>query len=72
MINKNYWEMSDEEKEAMLAAGIKEEIAKHHAAGRATIHGDKGGSSCAIRTAKGIRAVSMVEASRGCEPENQR
>ncbi|MGD0622867.1 MAG: hypothetical protein ABSA82_10475 [Thermacetogeniaceae bacterium] len=38
--------MSDEEKEAMLAAGIKEEIAKHHAAGRATIGDDKGVFLC--------------------------
>ncbi|HUW65735.1 MAG TPA: hypothetical protein VMW83_13790 [Spirochaetia bacterium] len=43
MNNKNYWDMTKEEKEAMLAAAAKEEIAKHHAAGRATVHGDDKG-----------------------------
>jgi hypothetical protein len=40
MSKKNYWDMTKEEKEAMLAEAAREEIAKHHAAGRSTIHGD--------------------------------
>ncbi len=40
---KHYWDMTKEEKEAMIGEFTKEEIAKHHAAGRPTVHGDDKG-----------------------------
>jgi len=40
---KSIWDMTREELETMLGKGIEQEIAKHHAAGRSTIHGDDKG-----------------------------
>lgn len=43
MNKKNFWDMTKEEQEALLGKTIKEEITKHHAAGRPTVHGDDKG-----------------------------
>ena len=43
-IKKEYWQMTVRQKEAMLAAGIKLELERHHAAGCATVHGSHKGT----------------------------
>lgn len=40
---KNFWDLSKAETEELLAQSAAEEIAKTHAAGRPTTHGDKKG-----------------------------
>jgi len=40
---RDYWEMTAQQKEAMLAEPVEREIARHHAAGRPTCHGDDKG-----------------------------
>ncbi|MDA8335082.1 MAG: hypothetical protein M0Z41_08860 [Peptococcaceae bacterium] len=42
-MNKSVWDMTKEELEAMLATAAQREIARHHAAGRPTAHGDDKG-----------------------------
>lgn len=40
---KGFWDMTKEEQEALLREAAKEEIAKHHATGNPTCHGDDKG-----------------------------
>ena len=42
-MDKNFWELTKEEMEKFLAEGAKEEIAKTHADGRPSTHGDDKG-----------------------------
>ena len=40
---KNFFDMSTEERTAMYDQGIRTEVARHHAGGRYTTHGDERG-----------------------------